>query len=120
MKAVVLKAYGDVDQLSYEEVETPRPGSGEVLVRIAATSLNPIDWKLRSGAMREFIPLELPTIPGYDLAGEVAELGPGVSSIKVGQRVMALTSKTYAEYAVVKADTLASIPAGLTFEQAAA
>jgi NADPH:quinone reductase-like Zn-dependent oxidoreductase len=120
MKAVVLKAYGDVDQLSYEEVETPRPGSGEVLVRIAATSINPIDWKLRSGAMREFMPLEFPAIPGYDLAGEVAELGSGVTSFKVGQRVMAVASKTYAEYAVVKADTVAQIPDGLNFEQAAA
>ena len=105
MKAIVLKAYGDVDQLSYEEVDRPRPGSGEVLVRIAATSINPIDWKLRSGAMREFMPMEFPAIPGYDLAGEVAELGSGVTSFKVGQRVMAVASKTYAEYAVVKADS---------------
>jgi NADPH:quinone reductase-like Zn-dependent oxidoreductase len=120
MKAVVLKAYGDVDQLSYQDVEQPRPGSGEVLVRIAATSINPIDWKIRSGAMREFIPLELPTILGYDFAGEVAELGAGVSSFKVGQRVMALASKTHAEYAVVKADTLASVPDSLSWEQAAA
>src|SRR5271165_4829684 len=119
MKAVVLKAYGDIDQLSYEEVDQPHPGSGEVLVRIAATSLNPIDWKLRSGAMRQFIPLELPTILGYDLAGEVVELGSGVTSVKVGQRVMALASKTHAEYAVVKAEIAAGIPEGLSFEQAA-
>ena len=120
MKAVVLKAYGDVDQLSYEEVDQPRAGRGELLVRIAATSINPIDWKLRSGAMREFMPIEFPTIPGYDLAGEVAELGSGVTSLKVGQRVLAVASKTYAEYAVVKADIVAQIPDGLNFEQAAA
>ena len=120
MKAIVLKAYGDVDQLLYEEVERPRPGSGEVLVRIAAASLNPIDWKLRSGAMKEFMPLEFPVIPGYDLAGEVAELGPGVTSFQVGQRVMAVASHAYAEYAVVKADVLTLIPASLGFEQAAA
>lgn len=120
MKAIVLKAYGDVDQLLYEEVERPRPGSGEVLVRIAAASLNPIDWKLRSGAMKEFMPLEFPVIPGYDLAGEVAELGPGVTSFQVGQRVMAVASHAYAEYAVVKADVLTAIPASLGFEQAAA
>jgi NADPH:quinone reductase-like Zn-dependent oxidoreductase len=120
MKAVVLKAYGDVDQLSYEDVEKPRPGSGEVLVRIAAASLNPIDWKLRSGAMKEFMPLEFPVILGYDLAGEVAELGAGVTSFKVGQRVMAVASKTYAEYAVVKADALTLIPSALSFEQAGA
>ncbi len=120
MKSIILKAYGDVDQLSYEEVETPRPGSGEVLVKIAATSINPIDWKLRSGAMREFMPLEFPSIPGYDLAGEVAELGSGVASFNVGQRVMAVASKTYAEYAIVKADMVATIPDGMNFEQAAA
>ncbi len=120
MKAIVLKAYGDVHQLSYEEVEEPRPGSGEVLVRVAAASLNPIDWKLRSGAMRQFMPLEFPTILGYDLAGEVAELGAGVTSFKVGQRVMGVASRTYAEYAVVKADVLTLIPGALGFEQAAA
>jgi len=120
MKAVVLKAYGDVDQLSYEEVEQPRPGSGEVLVRIAAASLNPIDWKLRSGAMKEFMPLEFPAILGYDLAGEVAEPGAEVMSFKAGQRVMAVASRTYAEYAVVKADALTLIPDALSFEHAAA
>jgi NADPH:quinone reductase-like Zn-dependent oxidoreductase len=106
--------------LTYEEVERPSAGSGEVLVRIAAASVNPIDWKLRSGAMKEFMPLEFPAVPGYDLAGEVAELGAGVRSFKAGQRVMAVASKTYAEYAVVKADLLTLIPGGLGFEQAAA
>jgi NADPH:quinone reductase-like Zn-dependent oxidoreductase len=120
MKAVVLKAYGDVDQLSYEEVERPRPGSDEVLVKIAATSLNPIDWKLRSGAMKEFMALQFPAILGYDLAGEVAERGSGVTSFSVGQRVMAIASRTHAEYAVVKADGLTLIPGALSFEQAAA
>jgi NADPH:quinone reductase-like Zn-dependent oxidoreductase len=120
MKAVVLRAYGDADQLSYEEVERPRPGSGEVLVRIAAASLNPIDWKVRSGAMKEFMPLEFPAILGYDLAGEVAELGEGVTSLKAGQRVMGVAGSAYAEYAVVKADVLTSIPGALGFEQAAA
>jgi NADPH:quinone reductase-like Zn-dependent oxidoreductase len=120
MKAVILKAYGDVDQLSYEEVDQPRPGSGEVLVRIAATGLNPIDWKLRSGAMRQFWELKFPAILGHDVAGEVTELGAGVTSFVVGQRVMALASNTYAEYAVVKADTAALIPDGLRFEEAAA
>jgi NADPH:quinone reductase-like Zn-dependent oxidoreductase len=120
MKAVVLKSYGDVDQLSYEDVETPRPAAGEVLVKIAAASINPIDWKVRSGAMQQFMPLELPTILGYDLAGEVFGLGPGVDSLKIGQRVMAVASNTYAEYAVVNAAIVAPIPDGMSFEQAAA
>jgi NADPH:quinone reductase-like Zn-dependent oxidoreductase len=120
MKAVVLKAYGNVDQLFYEEVETPRPGSGEVLVKVAATSVNPIDWKLRSGAARDRMPLDLPAILGRDLAGEIAELGPGVSTFGVGQRVMALANHTYAEYVAVKADILAPMPGALSVEQAAA
>jgi NADPH:quinone reductase-like Zn-dependent oxidoreductase len=120
MKAVVLKAYGDVGQLSYEDVEQPRPGSGEVLVKIAATSLNPIDLKLRSGAMQQFMPLEFPAILGNDVAGVVAALGAGVSSFNMGQRVMGIASQTYAEFAVVKADALALIPDGMSFEQAGA
>ncbi|WP_150133145.1 NADP-dependent oxidoreductase [Acidisarcina polymorpha] len=120
MKAVVLKAYGDVDQLIYEEVEKPKPGAGEVLVRIAATSINPIDFKLRSGAMKAQMPLQLPTILGRDLAGEVAELGEGVAGLHIGQRVLALANNTYAEYATVKGELVAAIPDGLSFEQAAA
>ena len=70
--------------------------------------------------MRQFMPLEFPTILGYDLAGVVAELGAGVTSFKVGQRVMGVASRTYAEYAVVKADVLTLVPDALSFEQAAA
>jgi NADPH:quinone reductase-like Zn-dependent oxidoreductase len=120
MKAVVLRAYGDVDQLSYEDVERPKPASGEVLVRISAASVNPIDWKLRSGAMRPFFPLDFPAILGRDLAGEIVELGADVTGFAVGQRVMALANHTYAEYAVVKADDLALVPQSLTDAQAAA
>jgi NADPH:quinone reductase-like Zn-dependent oxidoreductase len=120
MKAIVLKAYGDVDQLFYEEVERPQPKPGEVLVKVAAASVNPIDWKVRSGAMREIIPIQLPAILGYDLAGEVAELGAGVTSFSVGQKVLAIADHCYAEYAVVKAEVLVPMPAGLSFEQAAA
>jgi NADPH:quinone reductase-like Zn-dependent oxidoreductase len=120
MKAVVLKGYGGLDQLSYEDVETPKPGVGEVLVKVAATSLNPVDWKLRVGELKEVFPLQFPAILGRDLAGEVAELGSGVTSLKVGDRVMALANNTYAEYVVAKAEDLTRIPEGLTFERAAA
>jgi NADPH:quinone reductase-like Zn-dependent oxidoreductase len=121
MKAVVLKGYGDADQLSYEEAATPVPGEGEVLVKVGATSINPIDWKLRSGAMRAFMPLEFPAILGYDLAGEVASAGPGVvEGVAPGDRVMALASRTYAEYVAVKASALAPIPDVMSFEEAAA
>lgn len=120
MKAVVLRAYGDVDQLSYEDLEKPKPGPGEVLVRVAAASVNPIDWKLRSGAMRPFFPLNFPAILGRDVAGEVEELGPKTTGFEAGQRVMALANQTYAEYVVVNASDLVPVPEALTFQQAAA
>ncbi len=121
MKAVVLYEYGDVNKLQVENNQ-PEPsfGPGEVRVRVRATSINPIDWKLRSGAARARIPLELPAILGRDLAGEVVEAGRDVTGFPKGMRVMALANGTYAEYTTVKADVLAPIPDKLSFEQAAA
>jgi NADPH:quinone reductase-like Zn-dependent oxidoreductase len=120
MKAVVLHEYGDVDQLRYEEAEMPPVGEKEVRVRIRATSINPIDWKLRSGAAKERFPLELPEILGRDLSGEVDEAGASVVGFEKGMRVMGLANGTFAEYTVAKADVLAPIPDALSFEQAAA
>ncbi len=120
MKAVLLYEYGGPEQLRYEEVALPQYGDDEVLVKVRATSINPIDYKLRSGSARGRIPLELPAILGRDLAGEVEKTGRNVKGLNQGMRVMALTNRTYAEYTVVKADLLASIPDALTFEQAAA
>jgi NADPH:quinone reductase-like Zn-dependent oxidoreductase len=120
MKAVLLYAYGDAGQLRYEDTETPKYGDNEVLVRVRATSINPIDWKLRSGAAKARMPLELPAILGRDLSGEVAETGRSVTGFPKGMRVMALANGTYAEYTVAKADVLAPIPESLSFEQAAA
>ena len=71
MKAVLLRGYGDVGQLSYEDVPEPLAAAGEVLVKTIAASINPIDWKLRRGDLKEMMPLEFPTILGRDLSGEV-------------------------------------------------
>ncbi len=120
MKAVVLHQYGGPEQLRYEDWERPKYGDNEVLVRVMATSVNPIDFKLRSGAARARMPLQLPAILGRDLAGEVVETGRSVTGFSKGMRVMALTNGTYAEYTVAKADALAPIPSALNFEQAAA
>jgi NADPH:quinone reductase-like Zn-dependent oxidoreductase len=120
MKAVVLEEFGDVNKLQIEEVEDPEVGPGEVLVRIRATSINPVDWKIRSGESKGRNPVELPAILGRDLAGEVERVGPGVTGFTQGQRVMALAAGTYAELTTAKADVLAPIPEKLTFEQAAA
>lgn len=120
MKAVLLYEYGDASRLRYEDVEIPACGDNEVLVRVKATSINPVDWKIRSGAAKERFPQDFPTILGRDLAGEVEACGRTVSGLPKGMRVMALANGTYAEYTVAKADVLSPIPDSLTFEQAAA
>src|SRR5882757_905625 len=97
MKAVILREYGGPGKLIYEDVPDPVAGEGQVLVRVAASSVNPIDYKLRSGAAKDRFPLEFPAILGRDVSGIVREAGPGVSKFKPGDKVMALASKTYAE-----------------------
>ena len=120
MKAVVLHEYGSAKNLKYEDFEDPKPGPSEVLVRVQAVSLNPIDWKMRSGAAKERFPVEFPAILGRDVAGIVRELGEGVQGFKEGDRVFALAHRTYAELCVVKATELAKIPEGLELTTAAA
>lgn len=120
MKAIVLHQYGGPEQLRYEDTERPQYGDNEVLVGMRATSVNPIDIKLRSGAAKARIPLQLPAILGRDLSGEVVETGRSVTGFPKGMRVMALANGTYAEFTVAKADVLAPIPSGLNFERAAA
>ena len=120
MKAVLARGYGDVNQLFYGDTPDLKPGPGEVLVRMSATSINPIDWKLRRGDLKAFMPLQFPAILGRDLAGEVVGLGDGVKTRNIGDRVFGLVNHAYAEYVLCKADELALIPSDLSFEQAAA
>jgi len=120
MKAVQMYGYGGVDQLRYEEVPTPVPGSNEVLVKLAATSVNPIDWKIRRGDRKASMALQLPVILGRDLAGEISAVAAGVSGFKLGQKVMALVNRTYAEFVVVPNTVLAPVPEGLDIRQAGA
>ncbi|TCK73841.1 NADP-dependent oxidoreductase [Acidipila rosea] len=120
MKAVVLYEYGDPSQLRYEDAEQPPVGDNEVLVRMHATSVNPVDYKIRSGAAKGRIPVELPAVLGRDLSGEVVQAGRSVVGFAKGMRVMGLANGTYAEFTTAKADVLAPIPEALSFEQAAA
>jgi NADPH:quinone reductase-like Zn-dependent oxidoreductase len=113
MKAIQLHGYGSVDQLLYEEVPIPVAGPNEVLVKLTSTSINPIDYKIRRGDMKDIMPLTLPAIPGYDLAGQVVALGEGVTGLELDTLVMAVTDHTYAEYVTCKAQILALMPEGL-------
>ena len=120
MKAVVLHEYGPPSNLMYEDFDEPVPARGEVLVRVHAASINPVDWKMRSGEAKERFPVTFPAILGRDVAGMVAGIGEGVEGVKVGDRVFALSWATYAEFCVVKATDLAHIPEGLEMTTAGA
>src|ERR1700722_4107036 len=113
MKAVLLHGYGGVHQMGYEEVPIPVAAAGAVLVKLSPTSINPIDYKIRRGDMKDIMPLELPTILGYDLAGQVVALGDGVTGIELDTLVMGVTDHTYAEYVACKAEILALMPEDL-------
>ena len=110
MKAVVIHAYGGPEQLKFEDYPEPVPGPGDVLVKVAATSVNPFDWKIRSGAVKDFVPLTFPAILGLDVSGIVEAVGLGVKNFAPGDKVFAHTTRTYAQQCVVKADDLARIP----------
>jgi NADPH:quinone reductase-like Zn-dependent oxidoreductase len=120
MKAVVLHEYGGPDKLKYEDAPDPEPGEGQVLVRVAAASINPIDWKMRSGAAKERFPVEFPAILGRDVSGTVRSVGAKVQGFAPGDKVMALAWKTYAELCVVDAKDLVRVPDGMDVVNAAA
>jgi NADPH:quinone reductase-like Zn-dependent oxidoreductase len=113
MKAAVLHEYGAPSKLKYEDFPDPQPGPGEVRIRVLAASVNPVDWKMRSGDARDRFPVNFPGILGRDVAGVVESLGDGVQDFAEGDKVFALTRGTYAELCVVKATDLARIPDGL-------
>src|SRR5215207_9417422 len=111
MKASRLVAYGDTSQIKFEDLPTPSPGAGEVLVKVAASGLNHVETYLRQGYLAQMMPLELPATLGIDLAGEVAEVGLGVTAFAKGDRVtgrLAINGKgSHADYAVAAATQLA-------------
>jgi NADPH:quinone reductase-like Zn-dependent oxidoreductase len=120
MKAIVVHEYGGPEVLKFEDYPDPVPGPGEILVRVAAASVNPIDYKRRAGLTKDFYPMKFPSLIGVDMAGTVVELGPGVEGFSVGDQVFAMADNTYAQLCVVKAAVLAKVPKGLDLIQAAA
>jgi NADPH:quinone reductase-like Zn-dependent oxidoreductase len=122
MRAMIYPAYGGPEGLTMTEVPRPVPGSGQLLVRVVASSVNPVDWKMASGKLRFIMPVKFPCIPGFDLAGEVVEAGPGVAGFPAGTRVHARITGSggaSAEYALAGVDVTAPMPAGMDFGEAA-
>jgi NADPH:quinone reductase-like Zn-dependent oxidoreductase len=114
MKAVRFHSYGGPEVLVLEEVPRPQPGEGEVLIRVQGAGVNPLDWKVRAGHVREWLQHRLPLIPGWDACGVVEEVGEGVTVFKKGDGVYGMLNfkqdGAYAEYVVAKAQDLASPP----------
>jgi uncharacterized protein (TIGR02246 family) len=120
MKAVMVHEYGGPEVLKFEEVADPKPKAGEVMIHVAATSVNPFDLMRRSGIVKEQAPIEFPGIVGVDVAGTVASLGLGVDAFAVGDKVFGMTDRTYAELCVAPAASLVKIPTGIDLVDAAA
>jgi NADPH:quinone reductase-like Zn-dependent oxidoreductase len=121
MRAVVLHEYGGPDKLKFEDnVPEPQISGDTVLIAAAAASVNPIDWKMRSGARRKDFPLSFPAILGRDVSGVVRAVGANVKHFKPGERVLALSHATYAELVAVDDSDVTHLPDGVDLADAAA
>lgn len=124
MKAIRIHQYGDATTLRYEDAPMPVLQPDEVLVRVAATSFNPIDVKIRAGFMKDMIPKSFPLTLGWDCAGTVEQIGTAVTTVEIGEEVYAMTDfghgGTYAEYVAVNQAQIAPKPKTLSLFQAAA
>lgn len=124
MKAIIIENYGGKEQLKEAQMEKPKANAKQVVVEVKATSINPIDWKLREGYLQQMMDWPFPIILGWDVAGTISEVGEEVVEWKVGDKVFARPETTrfgtYAEFTVVDQHLLAKIPANISFEEAAA
>jgi NADPH:quinone reductase-like Zn-dependent oxidoreductase len=119
MRAVRFHDYGPPSVLVVDTIERPEPRDGEVLIRVRVAGVNPIDWKLRAGHVQRYMPITLPATPGLDVAGTVEAIGEGVTGFSIGDKVFGRGAATYGEFAVARIATIAHIPDGVSFEQAA-
>lgn len=124
MKAVRIHKYGGPEVLVYEEVPISKPSTGEVLIRVKAAAINPVDWKIREGYLKEMLAHSLPLILGWDVSGTVEALGPGLTRLKIGDEVFGrpdlLRDGAYAEYTVIRETELAFKPDSVDHIHAAA
>ena len=120
-QAVRIHNYGGSEELKLEQVQRPQPQAGEVLVRVQAAGVNPVDWKITEGHLKDHFQLQFPYIPGRDIAGIIEEVGPDVTMFEPGQAVFGQsTTGGYAEHTIVSVNMLALKPEKLSFEEAAA
>ena len=124
MKAVRFHEYGGPEVLRYEDVDRPRPAAAQVLIRVAATSFNPVDAAMRSGFLQQVFPVALPHTPGIDVAGTLAEIGEGVAGWSVGEAVVGFLPMTEdgasAEFVLAPAELLTGAPTSIPLVDAAA
>ncbi|GAA3129694.1 oxidoreductase [Streptosporangium carneum] len=109
----MFSSYGEPEELRLAEAPVPSPGPGQVLLRVHAAGVNPVDWKIRAGLLKDFFPVSLPHVLGVEAAGVVVAVGEGVTARSVGDEVFGPVSGAYAEYALAGADRLGAKPADL-------
>lgn len=125
MKAVIIDHFGGVETLKLTDVPKPEPKEHEVLIQIEYAAVNPVDWKIREGMLKNRLPHEFPIIPGWDASGTIAEVGSNADNFNVGDEVFAYCRKpivhagTYAEYICFDADHVALKPKNISFAEAA-
>lgn len=123
MKTALYHRYGGSEVLQYDDVQRPTPGAGEVLLKVAGTSFNPVDAGIRGGYLSEVFAITFPHVPGIDVAGTVAEIGDGVAEWKVGDAVIGMLPMeapgAAAEYVIAPAEVLAAAPQSVALADAA-
>jgi NADPH:quinone reductase-like Zn-dependent oxidoreductase len=123
MKAARIHAYGASSEIRIEDAPLPTLNDDDVLIRVVATSVNPVDWKIRKGYLKSFIPYEMPLTMGWDVSGIVEQIGPSVTRFKPGDAVYSrpdiARNGTYAEYVAVRETEVAAKPATISHVEAA-
>lgn len=124
MKAILIHEFGGHEVLKYEDVPKPKPVADEVLIKVFASGVNPIDWKIRAGHAKSKFPVQFPLIPGWDVSGEIEEVGSDIKNFRKGDEVYSrpdpARNGSYAEYIVVKANLVNLKPKSISHEKAAA
>ncbi|TPE46276.1 NADP-dependent oxidoreductase [Pontibacter mangrovi] len=125
MRAAVYNTFGGPENVHVQTIDVPEPGEGEVMVRIKAAGVNPVDYAVREGYLKDFLPTQFPVIPGWDVAGEIVERGYSARRFNVGEQVYAYARRpvvqygTFAEYIVLPESYLTGRPLNVSWEEAA-